>query len=44
MRTALFRFITQRVVAIPYRRFGTNRFTFKDEFFFAPEDETDRLS
>jgi len=44
MRTALFRFITQRIVVIPYRRFGTNYLIFKDELFITLEDETDRLS
>ena len=41
MKTALFGFIMQRVVVIPYRRFGTN---YMDEIFFTLEDETDRLS
>jgi len=40
MRTAFFWFITQRVVAIPYRRFGTTC----RSGFLTSEDGTDRLS
>jgi hypothetical protein len=55
LRTALFWVITQRVMVIPYRRFGTTcllqlkgqESKKKAGFllgFFTPEDGTDRLS
>ena len=42
MRTALFRVITQRVVVIPYRHFGTNLSVKFSRV--SVEDGTDRLS
>jgi len=44
MTTALFRAITQRVVVIPYRRFGTTyRSDLQGSSFLIPEDGTDSL-
>jgi hypothetical protein len=42
-RTAIFWVITQRVVVIYYRLFGTN-YQFHPQRFLNPEDVTDKLS
>jgi len=45
MKTALFWVITQRVVVISYRRFGTTyRSIFMGQKFFTPEYVTDMLT